>query len=338
MSHPENDRLPSAYGASHASTLVSRWNGPLGQYARQFTSSVFGGMPPEAIVGFTMIGGQTEDTCSVGNSFHEMGWFQTEGGPCSGPGPNPDPYAANNNWGRSASSPLVVSMLGRPATMEPGGWQQAPADQVAVGLASLQAHAAGVAAQIPADIRPGDPGSTWTAFLAFTGFSAGDGGAARTINRYASSLSGVAESGRVAALIDAVLRDAQNGTLPGPTSGDHGNPAYDVLRTLQKFGAGRTLAQQTGGDTGWFDLGFGSGTADAEQGITDAAYGRGVSTIPSFSIPNTIWGRLLTVGLVVLAGWGGYELWQRNQFAAVGLPAPRRARANPSRVRRRSRR
>lgn len=212
--------------------------------------------------------------------------------------------------------------------MVDGAWQQAVADQTAVGLANLQSHAASVAAQLPAGLQPGDPGSTWTAFLAFTGFSAGDTGAANTINRYASSLSGVGESGRVAALIDAVLLDAQNGTLPGPMSGDHGNPAYDVLRTLQKFGAGRTLAQQTGGDVSWFDLGFGANTADAEQGIDDAAYGRSVSGVPSWSTPfdlGGVTGRLLLVGLLGLAGWAGYEAWQRGQLAVVGLPAPRRS-------------
>jgi hypothetical protein len=334
MAHPGNDRTPASYGSDHASSLFSRWNGPLGIYARQFGPQVFPGMPPEAIVGFTTIGGQTEDTCSVGNSFHEMGWFQTEGGPCGGPGPNPDIYASDNNWGRLASSDTVTGLLGRSATMVDGDWAQSPDDQVAVGLANLQMHAASVAAQIPAALAPSDPGSTWTAFLAFTGFSAGDGGAAHTINRYASQLASVPESGRVAALITAVLQDAQNGTLPGPTDGDHGNPAYDVLRTLQKFGSGRALAQLTGGNTSWFDLGFGSGQIAAEQSIDDAAYGRGVSSVPGFSAPSSSGSAMKAIGwLFVLAGVGalGYYGWNTYQHSRGrrSLPAGRSTSTRP---------
>jgi hypothetical protein len=333
MGHPGNDRSPAAYGADYATTLLRRWNGPLGQYAQQFSLQVFGGMPPEAIVGFTTIGGQTEDTATTcaGNSFHEVGWFQTEAGPCYGPAPNPDPSAPDNNWGRLASSATVTGLLGRPATIDDGAWANAPADQVAVGLANLQAHAASVARQlVDPSLAPSNPGSTWTAFLAFTGFSAGDGGAARTINRYAAQLAGVPESGRVAALIDAVLADAQNGTLPGPTDGDHGNPAYDVLRTLQKLGAGRALAQQTGGDVGWFDLGFGAGQEAAEQAIDDAAYGRTVSVVPSFTAPagggaTSVLGWLLVLGALGAAGYYGYRAYEASR--ARSTPARRSTRA-----------
>jgi len=339
MPHPGNDQLPASYGQDYATTLLNRWNAALGQYMRQFVPQVFGQAPPEAFVGFTTIGGQTEDTCSAGNSFHEMGYLQTEGGPCSGPGPNPDPNAADNNWGKLASGPTVTSLLGRSASMVAGAWQQAIDDQTAVGLANLQGHAAGVTGLIDPGLASSDPGSTWNAFLAFTGFSAGDSGAATTINRYADQLAGVPEQGRVAALIDAVLADAQSGTLPGPTGGDHGNPAYDVLRTLQKFGAGRALAQQTGGNAAWFDLGFGDSQADAEQAIDDAAYGRTVQTVPTYNAPAatvpgaapslaTLVGWALIAGVAGATGWYGWRYYQATRSS----PAPVRRTSTARRV------
>jgi hypothetical protein len=340
--HPENDVAPALYGVHKLTTMLARWNGSAGQYVRQFSPQVFPGAPPEALMALSTIGGQTEDTCdnTPGQSFHELGLYQTEGGPCSGPGPNPDPYAPDNNWGRLANSSVVTSLLGRPATMVDGAWRQAVDDQTAVGLANVAAHAASVASQLSdPSLAPTDPGGTWNIFLGLTGFSAGDSGAARTVNRYAAQLAGVDERARVAALIDAILVDAQNGTLPGSTLGDHGSPAYDALRSLQKLAAGRALAQQTGGDVGWFDYGFGDQQDAATAAIDDAAYGRTPTVVPSYTTPaGPWWSWLLPAALAAAAAVAAYLAWQQGALAAVGLPPPRGARRayrNPSRYRRR---
>jgi hypothetical protein len=319
VSHPGNDKTPDRYAQEYLPALTRRWGATLGDALRRYSPVVFPGAPPEALMGFTAIGTQNDDTGDppVNNSFREIGYFQTEAGPNLGPSPNPDPSAPSNSWGRLANDSRVVALLGHPATMSEYAWRNAIYDQAAVGLYNLLDDAAAVARGIPAAIRPSDPGSLWNVALGFSGFSGGVGGTRTSINRYANSLN-VPESVRFAAWVDAVLRDAQAGDLPGGV-GSHGNPAYDILRTWQKLAAGKALAQHTGGNTSWFDVGFGVNDAQAQQALTDAAYRRNVSMIPSFAMPSgaakIVWGLLLAGG-VGAAGYFGYDAYKHGRMPA----------------------
>lgn len=314
MAHPGNDRTPDQYAADYVSTLQSRWNGPLGQYVRAVSPVIFPAAPPEAFVGFTTIGTQTADTGlpPVSNAFHEIGFFQVEAGPGGGPSPGAR-GTSNNNWARLANDGRVTALLGRDAVMGDGEWRNAIADQTVVGLWNLSDAAEAVAAGLPAQIRPTDAGSTWNVALGFTGFSAGIGGARAAIVPYAARLAQVPESGRLAAWFDVVARDGATRRL-GP-AGEHGNPAYDALRTWQKLAAGRALANAVGGDASWFNLGFGGDEAAAQRGLTDAAYGRSVNVAwATPGVPGTIGGggslllSILTVGVV-----GGLLWFTLNQ-------------------------
>lgn len=309
-----NDQTPDAFAAGYAAPMRARWSAPIGLAIRRFTPVVFPGAPPEATLGFTTEAGTVnpagDDTATDGshNSFHEIGYFQTEAGPASGPAPNPDPAAPYNNWGRLAASPLVVRLLGRPATMAEGAWAGAPDDQAAVGMASLLGHARAVAARLPAALAPASDGSLWTAVLAYMGFGAGDGGASATLNRYAARLAAVDEPARWGALIAAVLDDAR---ARGPlgAAGVHGNPAYDALRVWEKLATGRMLAGATGGDVGWFATGYDpAGEAAAQRGVQNAAYARPVDAPPGWSPPAE--GLGAAGALAFGAGLGAAYYWR----------------------------
>lgn len=312
--------------------MQNRWNQPIGLAVQRFSPVAFPGAPPEAFLGFTEEGGSfnpaSQDTAlpPVNNSFHEVGYFQTEAGPASGPAPNPDPNADANNWGRHANDPLVVQMLGRPATMVPGAWASAIDDQTAVGLASLLGHAQAVAAQLPPEIQPSDQGSLWNVALAFMGFTEGDSGAARTVNRYADALTGVPDSRKFSALADAVILDAQNNGPVG-AAGSYSNPAYDVLNAWGKLETGRQLAQNLGRDASWFDMGFGDNEPAVQQAVDDAAYARTPAAIqlgysaPAPSILSggavaVIVGVVVAVGVAV-GGYYAYRAYQRSQLRSA---------------------
>lgn len=295
--------LPDTFAQGYASTMRERWIEPVGVAIRRMTPIAMPGAPPEAILGFTTESGSgpnaaSDDTATDGshNSFHEIGYFQTEAGLATGPAPNPDPAATYNAWGALAASPLVVRLLGRPATMVDGAWATAVDDQAAVGLANLVRHANATARNLPLALRPSGLGTLWNMVLAFMGFGAGDGGAAQTINRYASRIAVVPESARWGALIEAVIADAESGPLPG-RPGRHGNPAFDVLRVWDKLATGRLLATSTGGNVGWFDPQLTMNATVAQRAIVDAAWGgSGGGT-----------GAALTVGLLAVGGSALYR-------------------------------
>jgi hypothetical protein len=346
-----NDQTPAAYATDYASTLAARWSGALGDAVRRFTPAVWPGVPPEALVGFTTIGSQYADTGlpPVNNPFHEVGYFQTEAGPNYGPSPNPDPSAPYNRWGQLASDPRVVALLDRAATMDPNGWQAAVDDQTAVGLVNILDDAAAVARGLPGGVAPQDAGSLWHVALGFSGFSAGVGGTQASVSRYAAQLATAPESQRFAAWVAAILQDAAAGTLPG-NPGQHGNPAYDALRVWQKLASGQALAQQTGGNAGWFDVGFGLGTpaeAQAQQDLDDAAYGRSAGVVPFAPRPQAS-PLLGAVAVAAVVGGAAYGWWwwthggsavarrwlagARSNPSGRRLRAARRARRNPATV------
>lgn len=314
-----NDQTPDAFAAGYLGAMQSRWSSPIGTAIQSFMPTVFPGAPAEAILGFTTEAGTvnpaTDDTATDGsnNSFHEIGYFQTEAGPASGPAPNPDSAVAYNNWGQLASDSTVTSLLGHAATMVADAWKTAIPDQAAVGMVNIRKHARAVAAQLPASIRPSGDGTLWAMAMGFMGFGAGDGGAAQTVNRYASQLATVDEAHRWGALIDAVLTDAHDhGGLPG-TPGHHGNPAFDVLRAWQKLATGKALATANGNSVAWFDTGLGAQDATAQQGIDDAAYGRGVASFTR-AVEDATFGYVATAGLATLAWRYAFGTWPWDRW------------------------
>ncbi len=245
--------LPVAYAAEKLPKLRSRWSRALGRELRRQAPIAWPRVPVTAFLGFTGFANRDEDTAEAADPakrprFHELGYFQVEAGPVAGPAPNPDPRAPYNAWGALAGSELVVSLLGRDATLTPGAWrgENGVPDQVAVGLANLRRHLANARAKIPAEIHPLDPASTWAVMLSFTAFSRGAGQLAAVLERYAGALSGVPERDRWRAweglVVDDIYAGRENiGTRPG-----RGGAAYAILRTRQKHECGRAAAVALG--------------------------------------------------------------------------------------------
>jgi hypothetical protein len=263
-----NTQTPTRYADERIGRARGHANGELGVLMRAFVPMAFEGAPWEAFLGFAMNGSQRENTTQCAREicrrqrFHEVGFLGSPAGLRSGPAPNPDPDAPYNTWGKEACSALVRSMLGRCATMEPDGWKEAVADQVAVGLADLRGKYAYMRRLIrDPSVRPSAPGTPWGTALAFGGWSSGL--IAHTVNDHAAQLALVPERARFARLIELVNAETARGLYRGEP-GAYSNPAYQLLRTWQKLELGRRVAEAFGGDTRWFDLGFGARQPEVE--------------------------------------------------------------------------
>lgn len=252
---------------------------------------IWPGVPPEAFLGFTSIAGSVNagsvDTADppVLNAFHEIGFFQTEAGERGGEAPPSDLHATYNNWGLLHDDPLVVRALGHAASMVPDAWKNLPEDQAAVGLVNLRHYVNALSALLPAAAKPTRYDTMYAVAMSFTAFSAGTNGARQLFTRYATQLASVPETQRWQQLVYLLAKDIQSGFQPPGGAGRHGNVAYDCLRTMQKFEAGRQLALSTGGDAAWFDLGMGSAQANEEAVIQRAAFGESTSGIAALAAP-----------------------------------------------------
>jgi hypothetical protein len=227
--------------------LRRRLKGELGAILAEMAPRVWPGVPPAVFVGFTAFTvSRTENTTDAraDQSFHEVGWFQTEAGPRGGPAPNPDPGADNNSWTRLAVDRDVVALLGRPATCRPGAWRDAPRDQVAVGLVNLRRRLGGLSTRLP-EVAPRDFGSLWAVALAFTMFSRGAGQAVKVLRALAPKMVDVPETDRWQTWAETVAVQAAKGLDVVDTREGRKGAAYGWVRTEQKLQSGRLLAEQT---------------------------------------------------------------------------------------------
>lgn len=255
--YPRN--LPSAYERSKLSETQRRWGSPMGGLVRRFLPQILPGVPAEAHMGFASNGSELEDVGLTPShaSFHELGYYGIEGGPYQTPAPNRD-TSKPNSWYRLHNDSRVRGLLGRDATMVPwathnAGTSQASAeipleDQIAVGIVNVADALSGMAANLPASIRPQSRSSLWATALSFMGWSNGVGGASAHIRKYERQLAAVPESQRWLALIRAVAADTTDG--PGAS---YTHAAYSVNRANQKVRVGRGLARAVGGaNLPWF--------------------------------------------------------------------------------------
>lgn len=310
--------LPAAFAESWRSRNVARWSGSFGSAVRRMNRSpaAFPGASPTAILGFASGATQREDTGWPRRSgeyanpvFREVGFLGTEAGwtfvgpnrqRCAqlaarpgftlrgsgcvvGPSANPDPNLPYSNYARWAGHPYVTrpDLLGRPASLAQHAWYDVD-EQTAVGLVNLRAHGGTVTDLLDARIRPSRPDTCYGVSCAFWGWSAGDGLAVQHIQRELNAIVGVSEAQRLNALAWAIARRAlREGARWGARS--HTNPAYSILRLLQKLYAGLALAVAAGEHTSWYTLGIDPLVLDI---LARAAYG---VAIPSeFVLPPTL--------------------------------------------------
>lgn len=180
--------------------------------------------------GHKPLGGDPRDGYgAVGSeSLHELGRFGVEAEHC------PTPVATGDcPWVSLARSKVVAKILDR-VGVEGGAWHGAVADQIAIGVACIARHARAVNKRLDPRLQweeDGDGGpkvwSLWPLFCGVSGWSAGDGGAERHLDRYAAELGALPPSHRVGAF----LRLA--GAVDDPGS-RHKADEYTALRWSQK--------------------------------------------------------------------------------------------------------
>ena len=205
---------------------------------------------------------------------HELGPFGVEAGhvpeDVAGPG---------TPWADLADDLGVVKALGRPAVTG-GAWYGAVADQVVVGVACVRRHAVAMRAKLLA-IDPrlawtadGDAGGpkVWTPWALWPGvaaWSAGEGGLARHVERYASTLAATPEADRLAAFVRCAATYDGDGAK-------HRRPSYTLVRTAQKARAGLAAVDLTGeGDAAraWLDDRLGADRAAVLAALVRSAEG-----------------------------------------------------------------
>jgi hypothetical protein len=313
---------PDTYANEYVQRCFTRWSAPIGTYIRQFAPTFFPGAPPEAFIAFT--GGAAsgaDDTASNPNSgfgLHEIGYFSVPAGDRNQPAAS---GASGDDWSQLARDPMVRTALGRNAVTGPTAWQNAPADQAAVGLAMLRSVLGSANAHIPANVRATGYGSLWAVAVSFCAFSAGPGSTSTRIGLY-PQLAQYNEDLRWGAWLYLQAADIRAGQSMGAV-GNHNNRAYTLCRTWQKLALGRELAKLTGGDVAWFDS-FGLSAADyttIQEILSIAGMGVGANpgnaaiAPPSASLLGPAATLLATAGLaaaVAYVGWKyvrGEKLW-----------------------------
>ncbi len=166
------------------------------------------------------------------DDLHELGAWGVEGGHV------PERVATGDSpWATLAVSDGVRKVLDRAAVVGEA-WHGAHEDQIAVGVANLARHSRQIRAKLPPSLAWADDAKPWCLWrwaMSMMSWSAGTGGAARHVARYADALAAVPHAQRWGALV----------RLASTYSGDgrkHARPSYSVLRTCQKLEAARAHA------------------------------------------------------------------------------------------------
>ena len=276
---------PSAYAHEKLSMLRVRAEGEFATILRVMVPLAWPGMPISAWVGFTAsVGSPAEDTAinaqgrlKSGWRFHELGLFQTPAGRPTGL-LAPEATAGSNTWLALHSDPLVRRLLRaatgteRDATMVPGAWAHALADQTAVGLTDLRHGYESTKRRLPAAVHPQREDSVWAAAMAFTAFSAGPDVTARSIGRFAAQIAAKPDAERMGAWAQGIAAAVARREPMGAPVHEHGNVAYDWVRTAQKLACGELVAPTLHENAAWYGQSW--ATPGALQDIvTRAAYG-----------------------------------------------------------------
>ena len=263
--------------------------GDVARYVRAARDMLMPGVPVAAILGACANGGADENTtgwrsCSdreraeavtlgrkplggdpregyghVGSDdLHELGPLGAEAGHV------PEAVAGEGTpWARAARSAGVRKALGRDGVLGER-WYGAVADQIAIGVWSVQQHGVAVCEKLRAvDPRlawelDGDgvpkAWTLWSWAAALGAWSAGNGGLARHVARHAEALAAVPEALRWGAFCRAAAETDDPGAK-------HRQDEYTALRTAQKIEGARLAAPMIPDEPwalAWLDDGLGA--------------------------------------------------------------------------------
>lgn len=244
-------QFPSTYARGKLSTMLSRWNGPIGEAVRRLSSTagLFPGMPATQALAFSANStGMTENVPATDTKrFIEIGLYNLPGSSGTAQYSNPQP---NSQYGRLATSDRVRALIGRAAYIADGQWQTDYEGQVAVGLLGYRDDGINnVESRLNALIRPRERGSSWDAACAIAGYVMSSGFVSAA-NRHASELARVPESDRVAVLFARVAADFERAYTSGSIPDASERRVF--LRVIQRLEVGRALQAAVGGSTDWW--------------------------------------------------------------------------------------
>lgn len=245
-------QFPSTYARNKLSTMLSRWNGPIGEVVRRLSSSsspmLFPGMPPTMALAFSANStGMTENVpASDTKRFIEIGLYNLPGSSGTAQYDNPQP---NSQYGRLAVDARTRALIGRSAYLS-SEWRTDYDGQVAVGLLGYRDDGTNnVESRLNATIRPRERGSSWDAACAIAGYVMSTGFVSAA-NRHAAELAGAPESQRVALLFALVAADFERAYARGQIPDAAERRVF--LRVVQRLEVGRALQAATGGSTSWW--------------------------------------------------------------------------------------
>lgn len=278
---------PGAWARDKRSKLKKYAEGDVARYVSKARDVMLRGVPTAALLGFAANGDINENTtgwlsCSANeralalvdgkkplggdpregygavdsDDLHELGPFGVEGGHV------PELVATGScAWAVLAKRPCVRKVLERDGVTG-RAWFGAIEDQCVIGVANLARHGGEARSRIDARLRwpldgDGVPKvwSRWAFAVTMMAWSAGDGGAARHLARYADALAAVPEPLRWSAFVRLAATYDGDGAK-------HRRPSYSALRTHQKLAAGE-LALAFTGELGW-------GADDLDDAVLEA--------------------------------------------------------------------
>lgn len=246
-------QFPSTYARGKLSTMLSRWNGPIGDAVRRISGStnplLFPGMPATQALAFSANStGMTENVPATDTKrFIEIGLYNLPGSSGTAQYSSPQPAS---QYGRLATSERVRALIGRSAYLSDGSWQTDYEGQVAVGLLGYRDDGINnVESGLNALIRPRERGSSWDAACAIAGYVMSTG-FVRAANRHASELARVSEADRVALLFARVAADFERAYTTGSIPDAAERRVF--LRVLQRLEVGRALQAAVGDSTAWW--------------------------------------------------------------------------------------
>jgi hypothetical protein len=245
-------QFPSTYARNKLSTMLSRWNGPIGEAVRRLSSSrdpmLFPGMPPTMALAFSANStGMTENVPATETKrFIEIGLYNLPGSSGTAQYDSPQP---NSQYGRLAVDARTRALIGRSAYLS-SEWRADYDGQVAVGLLGYRDDGINnVESRLNALIRPRERGSSWDAACAIAGYVMSTG-FVTAANRHANELAAVPEAQRAAALFALVAADFERTYARGQVPDAAERRVF--LRVVQRIEVGRALQIATGGSTAWW--------------------------------------------------------------------------------------
>jgi len=234
---------PTVYGCSHLREMLSRWNGPLGNAVRRYSSSIWPNTPEPALIGLSA-NSMSSSECVRSAGFYEIGYYNTPAGTVVSGDSSCSHAGSGGTWLRIGQSSAFRAIVGRNAATT--GWREDITSQAVIGLMDYKEKAITLNNSLPADLR-GHEGTQWLYVLGGFGYVSGSG-PLRFMREHAAELASYPESHRFGAMIRIAYQ----------TNADGSSVCYPIVRVWERMFCGWLLAKKLNLPTSWYDVQLGS--------------------------------------------------------------------------------